>query len=108
MIPIPMKNGAAPVAFRNGPKTSLLCHPLKNDGSEHIESRAPIQAAFANLAEIKRDSIWRLSRLAGEHLDRLLWSVEHDDDAEVRNQCRAVVAHVRAIAILINDMGAAQ
>ena len=56
-----------------------------------------------SLLEIKRDSIWRLGRAAQEHLDRLLWALD-GDDVEVRDQCRAVVSHVRAIAILINDL----
>jgi hypothetical protein len=68
------------------------------------QSQEDRQGANARLAELKRDSIWRLARLASEHLDRLLCSVEHDDDADIAAQCRALVSHVRAVAILVNDL----
>jgi hypothetical protein len=78
--------------------------PGGNSNRHPTQPAAANQAAFADLAEIKRDSVWRLAHIAQEHLDRLLWSIEHDDDAEVRDQCRSLVAHVRAVAILVNDL----
>ena len=70
------------------------------------------QADYASQARkwrsgaIKRDSIWRLSRIAQEHLDRLIWSVEQDDDGAVRANCRTVVSHIKAVVALVNDLGA--
>jgi hypothetical protein len=71
--------------------------------SDLSRAKAPsCQFENADLREIKRDSIWRLARTASEHLDRLLWAL--GEDAEIRDQCRSAVSHVRAVAILVNDL----
>jgi len=78
---------------------------------EHSDDRANArsrQLENADLREIKRDTIWRLARTAREHLDRLLWALGEEDIAEIREHCRSVVSHARAVAILVNDLGGGQ
>jgi hypothetical protein len=57
-----------------------------------------------DLDHIKRSSIWNISRVASEHLDRLAWALQEEDDAEIRRQTRAVVSHIKAVVLLVNDL----
>jgi hypothetical protein len=81
------------------------CSLLGSVNNSDIRAKAPTrQPENADLREIKLGSIWHIGRTAREHVDRLLWALEQEDDTEVRDQCRAAVSHIKAVLLLVNDL----
>lgn len=93
---------ATTASIGGSPQTMSLPGGIDNQPDR---ANAPTrQLETADLREIKIGTIWNVTRLAREHLDRLAWALNDGDDGAIRDQCRATVSHVKAVVLLVNDL----